>query len=46
MIKDKLIIYIEEQQSKVAKYKIDFNSPRTAEVAAKAGISFKDCVKR
>jgi hypothetical protein len=46
LIKDKVVIFMEEFQSNYSKYKVDFNSPRTIEVAKKAGITFKDCIKK
>lgn len=43
---DNIIYFTEDTENRGAKNKIDFNSPRTQEAAAKLGLTFSDCVKK
>ena len=47
VVKDKTIIFVEEgANGKAVKYRLDFGTPKTQAAAAKAGIAFKDCLKK
>ncbi len=46
VVKDRVLIYMEEQGHRCLKRKLDFDSPRTLEAAGKLGITFEDCLKR
>ena len=44
--KDLSLYYVESTTGKPVKHKMDFNTPRTKEAAARAGITFEDCVQK
>ena len=43
---DKTISFLDQVNGKYIRRKINFNTPRTKEAAAKIGITYQDCVKK
>jgi len=43
---DRIAVLIESNGSRFIRYRLNFDSPRTAEAAAQLGITFEDCMKR
>ena len=43
---ERVIYYTEYDLGKLVKHRLDFNSPRTKDAAARLGLTYEDCIKK